>query len=167
MSATTSTPRRPAADYPPGAVFEGLQMRSTFIELSEEAFVSETVAGSGASGGPLHRHVNQEERFEVLEGALNVRLGLRTSRVVSAGESVVIPADTPHTFSVVGESARFIATFTPPLRVADYFLELFELEEPKLTDIARMAQEYPAEHFYLPLAPPRLQRALLRPFARG
>jgi hypothetical protein len=100
----------------------------------------------------------------VHEGVLRVRRGLFGSHLVGPGEEIVIPAGRPHTFRVESERARFTAEFTPPLRVADYFLELFELDDPGLRDLARMARDYPAEHFYLAVVPPGVQRALLRPF---
>jgi mannose-6-phosphate isomerase-like protein (cupin superfamily) len=158
MTATT-IPR--AADYAPGAVFTSELMTSTLLELSDTVFRSEVEARRGANGGPLHRHLHQEERFLVHEGALRVRSGLRGSRLVGPGEEIVIPAGRPHTFRVEGERARFTAEFTPPLRVADYFLELFALEQPRLRDLARLCRAYPDEHFYLAVLPPRLQRALL------
>ena len=162
---TPGTSRR-ADEFGPGQVFETPTLRATLVELSPEAYRSEVDAGPAANGGPLHRHMHQEERFIVHEGALRVRLGLRGSQVVGAGESVTIPRGTPHTFSVVGERARFRAEFEPALRVADYFLELFNLGQPGLRDLARLAQEYPAEHFYAPVVPPAVQRLLLRPLAR-
>jgi quercetin dioxygenase-like cupin family protein len=151
-----------ARDYTPGAVFEYDSMRSTLLELSEEVFRTEVEATADASGGPLHRHLHQEERFLVHEGVLRVRTGLFGSRLVGPGEEIVIPPGRPHTFSVVTDSARFTAEFTPPLQVADYFLELFQVGEPGIGDLANLAARYPREHFYLALVPPAVQRALLR-----
>jgi mannose-6-phosphate isomerase-like protein (cupin superfamily) len=150
-----------ATDYELGSVFHSEFMTSTLLELSDSAFRMEVQARRGAGGGPLHRHLHQTERFAVHEGALRVRTGLRGSRLVTAGEEIVIPAGLPHTFRVEGERARFTAEFTPPLRVADYFLELFALEDPGARDIARLARRYPREHFYLPVVPARAQRAFL------
>jgi mannose-6-phosphate isomerase-like protein (cupin superfamily) len=150
-----------AADHTAGTVFDSRFMTSTLLELSETAFRSEVEARRGAGGGPLHRHLHQTERFIVRDGALRVWTGLRGSRLVTAGEQIVIPAGRPHTFRVVGERVRFTAEFTPPLRVADYFLELFTLEDPGLRDIARLAGRYPREHFYLPVVPAGVQRAFL------
>jgi quercetin dioxygenase-like cupin family protein len=163
MSSTVaSVPGTRAQQFEPGTVFDGLAMRSTLLELNDEVFRTEIRATSEANGGPLHRHLHQSERFRVLEGALDVRIGLFGKRRVAAGEEVVIPAGKPHTFRVAGDGAHFIAEFTPALHVADYFLELSELESPGLRDIARLAERYPAEHFYLPVIPPVVQRAFLR-----
>jgi quercetin dioxygenase-like cupin family protein len=157
----TATMTAQAADYAPGTVFRSEFMTSTLLELSASAFRSDVEARRGAGGGPLHRHLPQTERFVVHDGALRVWTGLRGSRLVAAGEEIVVPAGRPHTFRVEGERARFTAEFTPPLQVADYFLELFALEDPKLRDIARLAGRYPREHFYLPVVPARVQRAFL------
>jgi mannose-6-phosphate isomerase-like protein (cupin superfamily) len=161
MTATTTAT---AADYAPGAVFHSQFMTSTLLELSDSAFRTEVEARRGAGGGPLHRHLHQEERFVVHDGVLRVWTGLRGSQLVTAGEQIIVPAGRPHTFRVEGERARFTAEFTPPLQVADYFLELFALDDPGLRDIARLAGRYPREHFYLPLVPARLQRAFLSMF---
>src|SRR5690348_14270611 len=125
MHTTTMTAR----DYAPGAVFESQFMTSTLLELSEAAFRIEVEARRGAGGGPLHRHLHQTERFIVHDGTLRVRTGLRGQRLVGAGEEIVVPAGRPHTFGLESDRAHFTAEFTPPLQVADYFLELFALEE--------------------------------------
>jgi mannose-6-phosphate isomerase-like protein (cupin superfamily) len=153
--------RTTAADYAPGAVFHSQFMTSTLLELSEAAFRTEVEARHGAGGGPLHRHLHQAERFIVHDGALRVWTGPRRPRRVTAGEEIVVPAGRPHTFRVEGARARFTAEFTPPLQVADYFLELFALDDPGVRDIARLAGRYPREHFYLPYVPARLQRGFL------
>ena len=158
-------PATTAVGYAPGDVFEYESMRSTLLELSEDVFRTEVEATRDANGGPLHRHVHQEERFMVHEGVLRGRLGLRGSRLVGPGEGMIIAPGRPHTFSVETERARFEARFTPPLSVPFYFPELFELQRPGVRDLARLAHRYPREHFYLALVPPRLRRLLLRPFA--
>lgn len=162
MLDTTTAPRPKAADYAPGSVFHSRFMTSTLLELSEAAFRIEIDARREASGGPLHRHLHQQERFIVHDGALRVWTGLHGSRLVGAGQEIVVPAGRAHTFRVAGERARFTAEFTPPLRVADYFLELSD--EPSLGELAALAARYPDEHFYLPVLPPRLQRAFLARF---
>jgi mannose-6-phosphate isomerase-like protein (cupin superfamily) len=162
---TTTDIKPPASHYSPGDVFEHDTMRSTLLALDERVFRTEVEAGPDAGGGPLHRHLHQEERFVVHEGVLRVRSGLRGSRLVGPGEDIVIPAGRPHTFSVAGDGARFTAEFTPPLRLPDYFLELFEIADPGLRALAGLARRYPEEHLYLPVIPPMVQRLALRPFA--
>src|SRR5215218_6427632 len=45
-----------------------------------------------------HVHPEQEERFHVLEGVMNFRLGLKTI-VAQAGETVVVPKGRVHRFA--------------------------------------------------------------------
>jgi quercetin dioxygenase-like cupin family protein len=161
MNTLTDT-RSAARQFAPGTVFERPTMRSTLLELSDDAFRIEVEAGPDANGGPLHRHTNQSERFIVKEGALIVRKGLRARHRVGPGKEILVPAGMPHTFSVDGESAHFIAEFTPPLQVADYFLALMEIDDLGLHELAELARRYPDEHFYLPVIPPAVQRAFLR-----
>ena len=140
-------------------------MRSTPLGTSDDVFRTRVRAGPNAGGGPLHRHMHQTERLAVEQGTLRVRTGLRSSRLIGPGEDIVIPPGKPHTFSVESPSACYIAEFTPRLKVPEYFQELFALDNPSLGDMARLAQKYPKEHFYLPMVPPVIQRAVLRPFA--
>jgi quercetin dioxygenase-like cupin family protein len=152
-----------------------LGLRSVVLEASPDLLRSEVEADAGGNGGPLHRHMRQEEHFLVQEGTLRVRLGLRGSRVVRAGEEVVIPRGTPHTFKAEEAGARFVAEFRPPWRIGEFFQELFALStegrldrrgNPRLTDLAVLMQRYPEDFFYAPVVPPAVQRALARPLAR-
>jgi quercetin dioxygenase-like cupin family protein len=60
-----------------------------------------------------HVHPQQEEAFEVLEGTMKFRLGLRTI-VAQAGETVVVPAGRVHKFINGGEGvARARVQVTP------------------------------------------------------
>ena len=140
-------------------------MRSTPLEMTDDVFRTRVKAGPNAGGGPLHRHMHQTERLMVEQGTLRVRTGLRGSRLIGPGEDVVIPPGKPHTFTVESSSACYIDEFTPRLKLPEYFEELFALDNPSLGDMARLAQKYPKEHFYLPMVPPVIQRAVLRPFA--
>jgi quercetin dioxygenase-like cupin family protein len=64
-------------------------------------------------GPPPHRH-DFEEMFTVLEGA--VELTFRgESLVASAGETVNVPANAPHSFrNASNEAARLLCVCTPP-----------------------------------------------------
>jgi uncharacterized RmlC-like cupin family protein len=65
------------------------------IELDGRA-VAEFVSppGTGKAGGHLHRDFDQ--RFEVLEGQMRVRMGGEPERTLAAGEHVDIPCGIPH-----------------------------------------------------------------------
>jgi hypothetical protein len=63
--------------------------------VSEALLRTQNEAGPGASGGPLHVHPRQEERFIVQEVTLRVRLGPRGSRLVGPGAEARLAADGP------------------------------------------------------------------------
>jgi mannose-6-phosphate isomerase-like protein (cupin superfamily) len=78
---------------------------------------------------PLHKHLQCEERFEVVAGRLGVILdGER--RVLSVGEKVIIPPGTPHTFWNAGDGElRFITEVRPPGKLQTYWETVFGLAQ--------------------------------------
>jgi len=172
MTASTGTA---AARVHVGEIFEGpaFNLRAEVLAIDRDLLRADVRAGRGGNGGPLHRHLRQEERFIVLEGALRVREGLRESRIVRAGEEIAISPRTPHTFRAVSESAHFIAEFRPAYDIAEVFREVFALSpagrsggRPSLQDAAMLIERYPEDFFYLAYVPIPLQRALMRMFGR-
>jgi len=74
-------------------------------------------------GGPplAHFHPSQDERFEVLEGELTVRID-GGERVLAAGEVLEIPAGSVHEMWNAGETtARATWRVTPALRTEEMF----------------------------------------------
>src|SRR5690554_162901 len=62
---------------------------------------------------PLHRHNHYMEQLYVLDGELTVWAGARTT-VLHAGDSVTIPAGTPHAVAATGDGpARGLAVASP------------------------------------------------------
>ena len=62
---------------------------------------------------PPHVHHESDEGFCVLRGQLEVLVGAER-RILHAGEFVVIPAGTSHTFATVGETpVSVLAIMTP------------------------------------------------------
>ena len=146
----------------PEPVETSLGFRGRFIPSDDpDVLIGETWVAPGGGAGPLHRHLHQSERFEVLQGAIEVRLG-RTRQVVSAGESFTIPAGAGHTFvNHTDEEAHFTAHFSPPLRLEALFTEFVELDgRPSLPQAASLMRDYRDEYFYLAAIPVALQRAL-------
>lgn len=104
---------------------------------------------------PLHIHLQCEERFEVVDGRLGVTLdGQR--RVLDAGEQVLIPPGTPHTFWNAGDGElRFITDVRPPGQLQTYWETVFGLAEDGKVDnnglpnllqlavVAPLADSYP------------------------
>lgn len=67
-----------------------------------------------------HIHAVQEERFDVLEGRVQLIRG-RERAVAEAGDTVVVPAGTPHAWAPVGGGALVRVTFTPGNAVEEFF----------------------------------------------
>lgn len=78
------------------------------------------LAPSGAVA-TRHRHPEQEERFTVISGSLQVEVG-GDVRILGSGESVTIAPGVAHRFSNRGDSvARFIGQVRPALRTEELF----------------------------------------------
>jgi hypothetical protein len=61
----------------------------------------------------MHVHPHQEERFTVLEGLVQVRLGDRLL-ICEPGDTVMVPAGTPHTWRNAGTGeSRFVVEIEP------------------------------------------------------
>jgi quercetin dioxygenase-like cupin family protein len=76
---------------------------------------------------PEHVHPLQESNARVLAGTLHFNVRGRTS-VIRAGETIVIPANTPHCFWHEGEeAAHAIQELRPALRTEDFFATYFGL----------------------------------------
>jgi hypothetical protein len=72
-------------------------------------------------------HPSQQERFEVLGGILELRLGTETV-VARPGDRVVIPAGTPHTFRNAGDrTAHFVCEVRPALQFESLLETMFAL----------------------------------------
>ena len=116
-----------------------------------------------------HVHPYQEERFEVLSGTAHFRLRGQ-ERDVGAGETIVVPAGTPHVWWNPGEEeAHLILEYRPALRTETFFETFFGLAKdgkvnsknglPNPLQLAGMAREYEDE-IYLARPPLIVQRVL-------
>src|SRR4030088_1001911 len=71
-----------------------------------------------------HVHPIQTERFEVLEGRMRFRVGLRT-RFVGRGGIVEVPAGVMHSFANAGDAeARLRVEVRPALAMEEMFAEV-------------------------------------------
>ena len=122
----------------------------------------------------MHVHPKQEERFEVLEGTMKFKLGMRTVEA-GPGEVVTVPAGKAHKFANGGdERARVKVTVSPALEMERLFETTVELAQegrvmgsgmPKPLDLALFVQEF-ADEVRGPFSPGALQRATLAPLAK-
>jgi mannose-6-phosphate isomerase-like protein (cupin superfamily) len=73
-------------------------------------FEEETPPGLGP---PLHRHNGEAEFFRVIAGTYRFRIG-EEERDATEGDTLFVPAGTPHTFLNTGSSpGRLFMGFTP------------------------------------------------------
>ena len=122
----------------------------------------------------MHVHPAQEERFEVLEGRMRFRLGMKTIDA-GPGDVVTVPAGKAHKFSNPGEETAVTrVTVTPALDMEDLFETTVALAEdgrvtssgmPKPLDLALFVREFKRE-VRGPYTPGALQRAMLAPLAK-
>lgn len=137
----------------------------TILSATPERLFAEVRYAAGGREPPLHVHPAQDERFEVVEGALQVTLDGRLL-TVAAGESVAIPRGTAHRMTPIGaEGATARWSTMPALRTEQWWTELAALRErcggdPPLPQLARLLLRFDAE-FRL-----ALPRVLARPLVR-
>jgi len=96
---------------------ESVEVKRSSAELLEV----EATYGPGGKPAPPHFHPAQAERFEVLEGSVQSRVGGR-ERELLAGEVLEIPAGEPHQmWNSAGVPARVRWETKPGLRTEEWF----------------------------------------------
>jgi mannose-6-phosphate isomerase-like protein (cupin superfamily) len=119
-----------------------------------------------------HVHPIQTERFEVVEGSVRFRTGLRT-RVAGPGDVLEIAPGVVHSFANVGdEEARLHVEVRPALAMEEMLAEVVAMAEAgrmtrrglprKLRDLAVLARKYDQEA-HAPWLSVGVQRLLLAP----
>jgi quercetin dioxygenase-like cupin family protein len=108
-----------------GESYEFMGERLTFLntgqETNGEVLEIDVSFKPTAETNPLkwrdvHVHPHQEERFEVISGAVRFRIGDR-EETLTAGQTIVGPANTPHGWSSAdGEEIRMRAELRPALQ---------------------------------------------------
>jgi quercetin dioxygenase-like cupin family protein len=119
-----------------------------------------------------HVHPVQTERFEVVEGRMRFRVGLRTV-IAEPGEVIEVAPGVMHSFANAGEEeARLRVEVRPALAMEDMFAEVIAMAQTgrmnrrgmprKLTDLATLARRYDQEA-HAPFLSVGVQRVLLAP----
>jgi quercetin dioxygenase-like cupin family protein len=119
-----------------------------------------------------HVHPIQTERFEVVEGRMRFRVGLRTV-LAGPGDVVEVEPGVAHSFANAGdEEARLRVEVRPALRMEEMFADVICMAQagrmnrrgmPRSPlDLALLARTYDQEA-HAPLMGVRLQRFLLAP----
>jgi quercetin dioxygenase-like cupin family protein len=120
-----------------------------------------------------HVHPEQEERFHVLEGTMQFRMGLKKI-VAGPGETVIVPAGRVHRFANGGdETARVRVEVVPALDMEQLFETTVELAlegnttskgMPKPLHLALFVRRF-AREVRAPFPPAWAVRALMAPLA--
>jgi len=130
------------------------------------------LSADGAVPG-AHIHPEQEERFEVLEGTMTFRMGMKKI-VAHAGDVVTVPAGKIHAFKNGGDTtAKVNVQVRPALNMEELFETTVALAEdgrttskgmPKPLDLALFVRRYQRE-VKAPFPPAPIVRLLLAPLA--
>jgi quercetin dioxygenase-like cupin family protein len=149
----------------------------TFIQTSADTDgelleIELELSADGAVPG-AHIHPEQEERFEVLEGTISFRMGLKKV-VAGPGDVVTVPAGKVHAFKNAGEdTAKVRVQVRPALAMEQLFETTVALAEdgrttakgmPRPLDLALFVRRYRRE-VKAPFPPAPVVRAMLAPLA--
>jgi mannose-6-phosphate isomerase-like protein (cupin superfamily) len=157
---------------------EVLVFHRTAAETNGDFILVETIVHQDGFVAAAHVHPYQTERFEILEGALGLRLG-EQELVAGPGDVAVVPRRTPHRFWNAGTGdVRFLCEIRPALQFESLIETMFMLaaqgktNRKGLPNPLRLAVIAKA-HFdtvRLPFPPELLQRlglALAAPLGRA
>ena len=119
-----------------------------------------------------HVHPIQTERFEVVDGRMTFRVGLR-KRHAGPGDVIEVPPGVAHSFANKGEEeARVRVEVRPALAMEEMFTEVVAMARAgrmnrrgmprNVLELAALARKYDQEA-HAPLVSVRLQRMLLAP----
>jgi glyoxylate utilization-related uncharacterized protein len=99
----------------------------SFVDASPERVVVEIAYDGNGVKPPPHLHPSQEERFEVLEGEINVLLdGER--RTLQKGDTLLVPAGTPHQMWAEAPARQRWET-RPALKTERFFKTLWGMQQ--------------------------------------
>jgi quercetin dioxygenase-like cupin family protein len=148
---------------------EVLIFHETAAETAGERVRVEAVVKPNGFVAAAHVHPSQTERFDMLEGALDFRLGKEIVQAKTGDEIVVAPG-TPHQFWNPGAGeARFLLDVRPALKFESLIETMFTLAAegktgsrglPNPLRLAVIAREH-FDTVQLPFPPAALQRAAL------
>jgi quercetin dioxygenase-like cupin family protein len=101
---------------------------------------------------PLHLHRNEDETFYVVAGEVDFQINGEIVRA-SAGTTVYLPRNAPHSFTVVGSEPAKMLMMLMPAGLEKYFEELSRLpseEPPDMEKVFEISARYGIEF----LSPP-------------
>jgi quercetin dioxygenase-like cupin family protein len=144
----------------------------TAASTDGELLAFDLALSPGGSVPIAHVHPIQTERFEVIEGQMRFRLGLRTL-LAEPGDVVEVAPGVTHSFANAGdEEARLQVEVRPALAMEQMLADVVALAEAgrmtrrgmprNLLDLAVLARKYDQEA-HAPLLGVGMQRVLLAP----
>jgi quercetin dioxygenase-like cupin family protein len=152
---------------------ERIVFRKTAADTGGKLLAIELFLSPDGSVPGAHVHPEQEERFEVVKGAMEFRMGFKTV-VARVGDVVVVPPGTAHRFTNAGdEPAHARVEVRPALRMEQLFETTVALAEegrtnrkglPKPLELALFVREFERE-VRAPFPPPGVVRAVMAPLA--
>lgn len=152
---------------------ERIHFRKTAADTGGELLEIDLELSSDGHAPGLHVHPIQEERFEVIEGRMRFRKGMRTA-IAEPGDVVVVAPGMAHAFENAGPGeARARVEVRPALRMEELFETAAALAAegrttrkglPKPLDLALFVHEY-RDEVRGPFPPAWVQRAALAPLA--
>lgn len=133
---------------------QSVTVRRSGTDTGGELLELEAVWSGEGSLPPAHLHPSQQERFEVVEGRVRVRIGA-DERLLGPGDVLDVPRETVHAMTAAGDGARAIWQIRPALRTEEFFagLDAVQRRGGSLLDVLLVAREHTAEVRYT--RPPR------------
>lgn len=112
-----------------------------FVSDTDDLLVIESSYRAGGAPAPPHLHPAQEERFTVLAGAVETVID-GEPRTLRKGDTLVIPAGTPHVFGGhASEPGTVRWEVRPALRTREFFERMFAALEANANPDTSGAQE--------------------------
>jgi quercetin dioxygenase-like cupin family protein len=152
---------------------ERIIFRKTAADTDGELLSIELVVSPDGHVPGAHVHPIQEERFEVVKGALKFQKGLRTV-MAYPGDTVVVPPGTVHRFQNAGDQpAHALVEVRPALRMEELLETSVALARegrttakgmPQPLDLALFMREFDAE-VRAPFLPAAAVRTAMAPLA--
>jgi quercetin dioxygenase-like cupin family protein len=149
---------------------ERIVIRTTAEESDGTLLAFDLFLPPGGHVPARHAHPVQEERFTIVDGALEFHIANRRIQA-RAGDTVIVPPRTPHWFGNREPlRAHALVEVRPALRMAE-LLAMSEsvVRQPlvkRLPALARLLVQFQPE-LAVPHIPPRVLRVLLAPIARA
>lgn len=152
---------------------ERITFRKTAADTDGQLLVVDLELSPDGHVPGAHVHPVQEERFEVTQGTMKFRKGMRTI-TAHAGDTVVVPPGTVHRFENVGDvPARARVEVRPALRMEELFETAVGLAKdgrttargmPYPLELALFMRAFDAE-VRAPFVPRGLVRGVMAPLA--